>query len=123
MSELSKIYLYRMTHIENLPHIIEHGITHINSSNANKNYTPIGDSSLINTRNNIELNNKKRLGEYIPFYFGTRTPMLFVVQKGFNGVNAIAPEKIVYCVTSVKKMIELPIDYIFTDGHYYTVWL
>ncbi len=31
MSDLSKIYLFRMVHIENVPHILTHGITHANS--------------------------------------------------------------------------------------------
>lgn len=44
-----------MTHIDNVPHILRYGITHRLSRNANQNYIPIGDSSIINKRNN---NNK-----------------------------------------------------------------
>ena len=31
MADLNKIYLFRMTHIENIPHIYQYGITHIDS--------------------------------------------------------------------------------------------
>ncbi|HAZ25324.1 MAG TPA: DUF4433 domain-containing protein, partial [Algoriphagus sp.] len=31
MADLNKIYLYRMTHIANVPHILLHGITHRSS--------------------------------------------------------------------------------------------
>ena len=31
-------YLYRMTHIDNISHILEHGITHQSSINCNPNY-------------------------------------------------------------------------------------
>ncbi len=117
MPDLSKIYLYRMTHIENIPHILQHGITHSSQANANPNFVPIGDASLITTRNNFLLNNDRRLGEYIPFYFGVRTPMLYVVQNGFNMVAPTPAENIVYCVTSVQKIIDLHLDFVFTDGH------
>jgi hypothetical protein len=42
MSDLSKTYLFRMTHIENIPHILRHGITHFSSHNANPDFVPIG---------------------------------------------------------------------------------
>jgi hypothetical protein len=117
MSDLNKIYLYRMTHIDNIPHILKHGITHSESVHKNKDYLPIGDGSLINRRNSVEIFNGKTLGDYIPFYFGSRMPMLYVIQKGFNGVSTISPEKIVYCMSSVQKIIDLDLDFIFTDGH------
>ncbi|WP_227625987.1 type II toxin-antitoxin system toxin DNA ADP-ribosyl transferase DarT [Geofilum rubicundum] len=106
-----------MTHIENIPHILQHGITHSTSANANRNFVPIGDSRLISTRNNFLLNNGRRLGDYIPFYFGPRTPMLYVIQNGFNMVAPTPAENIVYCVSSVQKMIDLGLDFVFTDGH------
>lgn len=117
MPDLNKIYLFRMTHIENIPHILQNGITHSTSANANLNFVPIGDGSLIATRNDFLLNNGRRLGGYIPFYFGTRTPMLYVVQNGFNMVAPTPAQNIVYCVTSVQKIIDNKLDFVFTDGH------
>lgn len=106
-----------MTHIENIPHLLTHGITHAQSANANHGYVPIGDSSLISTRNSFVLANGKNLGDYIPFYFGVRTPMLFVMQKGFNWVAATPAQDIVYCVSSVQKILDHQLDFVFTDGH------
>ena len=106
-----------MTHIENIPHIIKHGITHFSSYNANPDFVSIGDRTLISTRNDFLLNNGRRLGEYIPFYFGIRTPMLYVVQNGFNMVNPTPAENIVYCITSVQKIIDQQLDFVFTNGH------
>lgn len=117
MPDLNKTYLFRLTHIKNIPHILQHGITHSTSANANPNFVPIGDGSLIASRNNFLLNNGRRLGEYIPFYFGERTPMLYVVQNGFNMVAPTPAENIVYCVSSVQKIIDLHLDFVFTDGH------
>lgn len=78
---------------------------------------PIGDRTLIATRNDFLLNNGRRLGDYIPFYFGVRTPMLYVVQNGFNTVTPTLAENIVYCVSSVQKIIEHHLDFVFTNGH------
>lgn len=63
MADLHKIYLYRMTHIANVPHIILHGITHRTSAKANPNFTPIGDPKLISARDGFVLDNGRTLGE------------------------------------------------------------
>lgn len=115
--EEKEIYLYRIIHIDNIPHILKNGITHRNSPNANANYVPIGDNGLIEKRTEFQLNNGTNLGEYIPFYFATRTPMLYVIQNGYNGVKQIPAEEIVYCVTSVEKIVKTGLEFIFTDGH------
>jgi ssDNA thymidine ADP-ribosyltransferase, DarT len=117
MADLSNLYLYRITHLQNIPHILQHGITHITSANRNHNYVPIGDGTLITTRAFFPLPNGRWLGDYIPFYFGTRMPMLYVIQHGFNGVTAAAPEDIVYCVTTVQHIQQTGLEYVFTDGH------
>ncbi len=117
MPDLSKIYLYRMTHIENVPHILTHGITHKTSPNADPAFAPIGAPVLFTTRNGFALDNGKNLGEYIPFYFGTRMPLLYVIQNGLNGVPSSPPEQIVYCVSSVAKILETDLDFVFTNGH------
>ncbi len=117
MLNLNKIHIFRVVHIENIPHIIQNGITHSTSANANPNFIPIGDSSLIAKRSSFLLDNGRLLGDYIPFYFACRTPMLYVVQNGFNMVTSTPAENIVYCVSSVQKIIDLKLDFVFTDGH------
>ncbi len=115
--DLNKKYLFRMTHIHNLPHIIENGITHVTSLKSNPNYTPIGDGKIIQTRKNIILKNNKFISDYIPFYFGTRMPMLYVIQKGFNAIKPVPAEQIVYCITSIQQLLEANLEFIFTNGH------
>lgn len=97
--------------------MLVHGITHRNSPNANPNFIPIGDPSLISTRDGFHLQNGRLLGDYIPFYFGPRMPMLYVIQNGFNRVTQIPAEEIVYCITSIEQIIKNNLEFIFTDGH------
>jgi hypothetical protein len=49
IEKLRKVYLFRMTHIENISHILKCGITHQTSENNNPDYIPIGDGGLIAT--------------------------------------------------------------------------
>lgn len=127
MKNINNIYIYRMTHVENIPHILEHGITHRNSPNANLNYINIGDISLISTRDNKEIcicdKNDQYiksiiLGDFIPFYFGIRMPMLYVVQNGGNFVmHPTPPCDIIYLVCPICEVIKWQSDYYYTDGH------
>jgi len=128
--ELSKIKLYRITHIENIPHILQNGITHRNSKNKNPLYKNIGDTSLINTRinrkvniDNGEFNSKNQqtvisLGDFIPFYFGVRMPMLYVTQHGGNFVQQpTSSADIIYLICSLKAIVTSKITFYFSDGH------
>lgn len=108
----------RMVHIKNIPHILEHGITHRNSEQANKNYIPIGDSSLIASRSEWKIPGTEfNLGDFIPFYFGPRTPMLYEIQYGYNNVVRVEPAEIVYCIISIQDVIDNSLEGFFTDGH------
>lgn len=127
--KLNNVFLYRITHIDNIPHILENGITHKNSTNKNVDFKNIGNVSLIETRNNktILVDNgvfdssnaiSIVLSEYTPFYFGVRMPMLYVAQHGGNFVKkATPPEKIVYIACSLNSIISSGHTYYFTNGH------
>jgi len=43
--------------------------------------------------------------------------MLYVIQKGYNGVKAVHPNEIIYCVSSIQKIIDVNLDFVYTDGH------
>jgi hypothetical protein len=129
--ELADVKIYRMTHIRNIPHILLYGITHRSSPNANPNYVPIGDTSLINTRStrNVVVNNGNistadtrrtiiALGDFNPFYFGIKMPMLYVIQAGGNFVEkAIPQEDIIYITCKIVDIISSGILFYFSDGH------
>jgi ssDNA thymidine ADP-ribosyltransferase, DarT len=127
--ELENIYIYRLTHIDNIPYILLNGITHGNSPNSNPNFVPIGDASLIDTRRTkrVSIDNGDILnfnaptivlGDFIPFYFGIKMPMLYVIQNGGNFVEKATPaENIIYLACSVNNIIQYGGVYYFSDGH------
>ena len=53
MAEQKLQYAFRLVHIDNIPHILEHGIVRADSPNANPNYIPIGDQLVIEKRKNV----------------------------------------------------------------------
>ena len=56
-------------------------------------------------------------GDYIPFHFYARMPMLFNIQKGY-GVKPVNAEDIVYLIVSIDAIINEPSrEYIFSDAH------
>lgn len=119
--QLKDIYLYRITHIENIPHVLLHGITHRNSPYRNDQFVSIGDTSLIGFRTTKTLKIRDAeitLGDFIPFYFGTRMPMLYVIQHGYNFASHTKPDDIVYMVVPLAKFIaDDNRTLYFTDGH------
>lgn len=54
MSVPKKIWLYRITHIDNLSHIFKHGLVTEHSENKNPGFIKIGDSSLIDIRKDLD---------------------------------------------------------------------
>lgn len=110
------VYAHRLTHIDNIPYLQKEGFVHPTSAKANPHYIAIGDKTIINVRDE-ELHHGYRLSDYIPFYFGPHSPMLFVIQNGYNGVAKHNPDDIVHCVVRIETIIQQGWDCIFTDGH------
>ena len=109
-------YAFRMTHINNIPHILKYGIVKSTSPNRSESYTSIGDPQVISARKSKIVNNIN-IYDCIPFYFGPRTPMLYVIQNGYNGVVKTTPDKIVYCVVRLDVLIRDKVECFFSDGH------
>ncbi len=80
----------------------------------------IGDTSLIENRKHTILtirNENINIGNYIPFYFWLKMPMLYVIQNGYNKAERIDKKDIVYIVISLQDLINTGKEYYFTDGH------
>ncbi len=89
------------------------------STNKNENFIIIGDSALIKARKDLEVNIPPggKLSEYIPFYLGPRSPMLYQIATGYEDVKKFPQEEIVYLISSFEKIKEHGCSFFFTDGH------
>lgn len=109
-------YVFRLTHIDNIKYIMSKGLVRASSPLRDENYVSIGDVQVIQVRKDRKFQGCQ-LSDFMPFYFGPRSPMLYVIQHGYNGVRKVKPEDIVYCVVRIEDIIKNDIDCIFTDGH------
>jgi hypothetical protein len=110
-----KIWLFRMVHQDNLAYILANGL-----HAPNPNFVPIGNSTLIQQRANYDVSvipPNGYLGDYIPFYFGYRSPMLYNIKTGYNGIKQYPQEEIVYLCCDLNKLIQSGVEWCFTDGH------
>lgn len=73
-------YAFRILHIDNMPHVMKYGLVHNDSPFASDSFVPIGDMSVMDARSTKQLPDGSFLSEYIPFYFGPRSPMLYNIK-------------------------------------------
>ncbi|MBH8576861.1 DUF4433 domain-containing protein [Nostocaceae cyanobacterium CENA369] len=72
--------LYYITHIENLPSILQRGIlSHKKVEELGVSYTPIYDSGIVSKRKDKSTSVKSSLWEYANLYFQPRNPMMYRV--------------------------------------------
>ena len=122
MSIPSSIYLYRIIHIRNLEYILRTGkLTCMNHPEADTSYIGIGDDTLKESRKGkkIALKPFGTFSDYVAFYFGYRSPMLYNIVNGYQGVQKRSQQEIIYLVTAYDKIKELDLEYVFFDGHGY----
>lgn len=118
----SPVYLFRIIHIDNLDFILrEQELRCANHEDKDPNYTGIGDSTLIQRRGSkdILLQPGGTFKDYVAFYFGPRSPMLYEIKHGYNNVIQRSQEDIIYLVTTVDVVRQQGCSYIFFDGHAY----
>lgn len=111
--------IYRMIHYQNLELIMKYGIHCPNSSVKIPEFINIGLNNLIAKRGNKKVSIKPNgvINDYVPFYFCYKSPMLFLISKDGNKDYSGSQEEIIYLVSSVEKIEEAGIEYVFTDGH------
>lgn len=73
-------YAFGILHKDNMPHVMKYGLVHNDSPFARDSFVPIGDMSVMDARSTKQLPDGSFLSEYIPFYFGPGSPMLYNIQ-------------------------------------------
>jgi len=115
-----KKWVFRIVHINNLEYILTNGILNRHHLKSDPNYINIGDNNLIEKREDylVGINPPGgSLGEFVPFYFGSLSPMLYKIKTGHNGINKIAQENIIYLCCEIKNIVTHCSNWCFTNGH------
>lgn len=116
-----KALIFRITHIDNVPWILEHGVHCRNSDVVDPNFVTIGNPDLIIKRNDraVAIEPGGTLSDYIPFYFTPYTPMMLNITTGYAGIQRRDKGEIAILVSSVPRLRELGVPFVFTDRHAY----
>lgn len=117
-----KALIWRITHRQNLPWIFSNGLHVGGSSIQSPDWMTIGNQELIDRRGRrpVPLPPGGMLNDYVPFYFTPFSPMLYNIHTGRGGVARVTNEDIVILVSSLHRVAELGLPYVFTDRHAYT---
>lgn len=106
------------THIDHLESVIEHGLVADSWAQS--------DGHLAVEIGNVEVKERRRtapvpvgaggfVGDYVPFYFAPRSPMMFVIHKGAVPSYRGGCARLVYLVTSVEILVDAGLAPVFTD--------
>lgn len=113
--------IFRIIHINNLDICLTRGGLYA------PNHIP-DDGLLYHTIHNEEIQDVRRrrdipcgpggtVHDYVPFYFGPRSPMLLQLHTGRVEGYTEGQEPIIYLVSSVEIISNIDLNFVFSDGH------
>ena len=113
--------IFRITHIDNVPWILDNGLHCRNSSTQDPNFVTIGNPDVIDkrARKSVPISPCGTLADYVPFYFTPYSVMAYNIHTGLN-ISQIPNADIVILCASLRNLIAHAIPLVFTDRHAYS---
>ena len=107
-----------MTHIQNLPSIINAGVLYCDKRAQTTNARSIAYVNFKEKRRTkpVPVPPEGVIADYVPFYFAPCSPMLFAIHKGFVD-SSLTQSEIVYLTTTIEAIVETGKPFVFTDCH------
>lgn len=119
--EIYRIPIYHFTSIDNLPSILAEGCLWCESQRAEKirDHRNIAHEHLKERRTSrhVPCAPGGVVADYVPFYFATRSPMLYAIHKGNVEGYCGGQRPLVYLVSSIGAVVFSSLTWLFTDGH------
>ena len=109
--------IYHFTHIENLQGILEARSLVCNNDCGTREVS-IANEEIQDQRSlkQVPCGRGGTLHDYVPFYFCSRSPMLLRIHSGLERYKG-GQGQLVYLVSSVQRVTEAELDFVFTDRH------
>jgi hypothetical protein len=113
--------IFRIIHVDCLLTILQRKALHAT------NHTP-ADNLPYRTIHNVDIQGQRHirhipcgqhgtLHDYVPFYFGYLSPMLFQLKTGRVSAYDEGQEPLVYLKSTVQAVEQAGLDFVFSDGH------
>lgn len=116
-----KALIFRITHIGNVPWILNNGLHCKSADITDPNFVQIGNPELIAKRatRDVPIPPGGSLPNYIPFYFTPFSMMMYNIVTGYGGIRQVPSRDIVILVSSLRSLEESEVQSVFTDRHAY----
>ncbi len=120
MSVPNDILIYHFTDATNIPGILEAGHIYCKSRLS------AGTHKIDISHYDIQQRRQKKkvrcgpggvLHDYVPFYFATRSPMMYAISRGNVEKCYSDTKRLIYFVTSLDRVREADLSFVFSDGH------
>ncbi len=113
--------IYHITHLRNLEAILDAGSMQADAKVRQQAAAPIviGHSHIKERRLAIPVDCGPRgcVGDYVPFYFCRRSPMLYVISKNAIEGYDEGQGPIIYLASSTERIVHEGLRFVFTDGN------
>lgn len=118
-----KALIWRIVHRDNLPWILDNGLHCASSDVQAPQYVNIGNADLIDKRRNrcVPIAPAGVLADYVPFYFTPFSVMMKNIHSGWS-VQQRSNDEIVILVSSLYRVEQLGLPFVFTNAHAYPDW-
>jgi hypothetical protein len=114
-----KALIFRITHIANIPWLLDNGIHCRNSPCFDPAFRSIGNPEVIQLRQRrvVSVSPGGPLSDYVPFYFTPFSIMMYNIHTGYGEIPRIPNDQIVILVSSLRRAVELKLLFVFTNQH------
>lgn len=113
--------IYRFLHVDNLHVCLQRGALHA------PNHTP-NDGLAYKTIHNVDIQQRRQvtripcgprgvIHDYVSFYFGPRSPMLYQLHTGCVAGYTEGQEPLIYLVSTAQAVQQSGVGFVFSDGH------
>ena len=113
--------IYHITHINNLPGIIQSNQLLSDSEITKRKVEHRGIAhqhiKVRRAERNVPIASGGTLADYVPFYFAPRSPMLYSIRHGYVEGYKGGQGNIMHLVASAERITADGISFAFTDGH------
>jgi hypothetical protein len=117
----TKARIFRIAHVDCVSWVLRHGLHCKSSPKQDPHYVNIGSTELIGKRatKTVPIAPGGTLSDYVPFYFTPWSMMMLNIHTGYGGITRRENKDIVIFVSSMHRLQELELSFVFTNQHAY----
>ncbi|HYP02287.1 MAG TPA: DUF4433 domain-containing protein [Pyrinomonadaceae bacterium] len=113
--------IYHITHIRNLPSILEHGCLWCDTERLARGLNTVGIAHQHikdrRARRPVPVSQRGTLADYVPFHFAPRSPMLYSIYRGNVEGYTEGQRPVLHLVSTAEQVVRSDLPFAFTNGH------